>query len=193
MATTPAVTCDVLTNNRIIFLSGDFNEDRAKDVITQIIKLEAKDPTKDIILLIDSYGGYVHSLLAIHDVIKYITRCDVITVGIGKQMSCGQMLLISGTKGKRFVTPNSRILIHQISSGAFGKISDMEVSIEESKKLQVIFDKLITRYTKINKTQLQELMQRDSYISADEALKLGMIDGIIRNPKDLYKNPKVNL
>ena len=184
---------DVLTENRIIFLSGVFDENKAKDVITQILKLEAKDPRKDILLVIDSYGGYVHSLFAIHDVIKHMTRCDVITVGIGKQMSCGQMLLISGTKGKRFATPNSRILMHQISNFTFGKLSEMENDIEETKRLQEIAEKLIVKYTKIKKTELKELMKKDSYITAEEALELGIIDGIIKKPTDLYKREGINL
>lgn len=186
-------TADIMTDNRIVYLSGAFTEDKAKDVITQIFKLEAKDPIKDILLLIDSYGGYVHSLLAIHDVMKHLIRCDVITMGIGKQMSCGQLLLISGEKGKRFVTPNSRVLLHQISSMTYGKLSDMEIDMAESKKLQEIFEEWIIKYTKINKKILVELMKKDSYMSAEEAVKYGIVDGIINKPSDLYKHPKVNL
>jgi ATP-dependent Clp protease protease subunit len=187
------IDCDTMIDNRIIYLSGDFDENKSKDVIDKILKLEAKNPNKDILLMIDSYGGYVHSLLAIHDVIKHITRCKVITLGIGKQMSCGQLLLISGEKGARFATPNSRILLHQISSVTFGKLADMEVDIDESRKLQVIIENLIVKYTKISKKELTELMKIDSYMSAEEALKLGIIDGIIKKPSDLYKHPKVNL
>jgi len=108
-------------------------------------------------------------------------------------MSCGQLLLISGSKGKRFATPNSRILMHQISSMTWGKLSDMEVDIDESKKLQEIIESMIVKYTKMNRKQVNELMQRDSYMSANEALEAGLIDGIVKNPNDLYKNPNVNL
>jgi len=191
--TQSSLSGDTLEKNRIVFLSGSFNEDKAKEVITTILNLEAKDPTKDILMIIDSYGGYVHSLLAIHDVMKHITRCDIVTMGIGKQMSCGQLLLISGSKGKRFATPNSRILMHQISSMTWGKLSDMEVDIDESKKLQEIIESMIVKYTKMNRKQVNELMQRDSYMSANEALEAGLIDGIVKNPNDLYKNPNVNL
>lgn len=182
---------NTMEKNRMIFLSGSFTEEKAKNVITQIFSLEAQDPTKDIVLIIDSYGGYVHSLMAIHDVIKHLTRCDVVTLGIGKQMSCGQMLLMSGTKGKRFLTPNSRVLIHQISSGAFGKLSDMELDIAESKRLQKLFEKLIIQYSKVTKQKLKELMKVDSYITAEEAKDLGIVDGIVNCPSDLYK--KINL
>jgi ATP-dependent Clp protease protease subunit len=176
---------NVIDENRIIFLSGAFNEDKAKEVITRIFTLEAKNPTKDIIMYIDSYGGHVHSFMAIHDIIK-ISRCNVATVCIGKAMSCGQMLLISGTKGKRFSTPNSRILLHEISNGTWGKLSDMEIDINETKSLQKIIEDLIIKYTKINKIKIKELMTRDRYFSATECIEMGIIDHIINTPKDLY-------
>lgn len=181
---------DALDDNRIIFMSGDFNEDKAKDIITQLFTFECKNPKKDIVMLIDSYGGYVHSFLAIHDVIKML-RCDVATIAVGKSMSCGQMLLITGKKGKRFATPNARILMHEVSSGTFGKLKDMEIDINETRSLKVILDDLILKYTKIKKNQLKEIMSKDTFLSAQEALKLGLIDHIIDNPKDLYT--KVNI
>lgn len=193
MSIPPDKSGTALEQNRIVFLSGLFNEDKAKDVITNILSLEAKDPTKDILLIIDSYGGYIHSLMAIHDVIKHVTRCDIITLGIGKQMSCAQMLLMSGTKGKRFVTPNSRILMHQLSSGTFGKLSEMDIDIVESRKVQEILEKLVVKYTKLSRAKIKELMRIDSYISAEEALEMGMIDGIVKCPSDIYKNKNINL
>lgn len=174
-----------LEENRIIYMSGPFNEDKAKDIIEKLFTMESKNPNKDILMYIDSYGGYVHSFLAIHDVIKML-RCDVATIAIGKTMSCGQMLLISGTKGKRFVTPNARVLMHEIASGAFGKLSDMEVDINETRALKKIVENMIIKYTKINKTSLKGLMVRDSYFSAEEAVKFGMVDHIVNKPKDLY-------
>jgi ATP-dependent Clp protease protease subunit len=193
MAESTGTSGNTMENNRIVFLSGGFNEEKAKDVITNILTMEAKNPNKDILLIIDSYGGYVHSLLAIHDVIKHYCRCDIVTLGIGKQMSCGQLLLMSGTKGKRFVTPNSRILMHQISSVAFGKLSDMEIDINESKSLQKIIEDLIVKYTKITKKKLPELMSKDSFFSAKEAMDLGIVDGIVMKPNDLYRHPNVKL
>jgi len=184
---------EYMNDNRIIFLSGEITEEKSKEIITKIMNLEAKDPTKDIMLLIDSYGGMVHSMLAVHDVMKHLTRCDIITVGIGKQMSAGQLLLISGTKGKRFATPNSRILMHQLFAGTFGKLADMEVDVEEYKMLEDLLDKLIVKYTKVKKSQLKELLQVDSYVSAQKALELGLIDHIIKQPTDLYKQPGINL
>lgn len=174
-----------LDDNRIIYMSGEFNEDKAKEIITKLFTLEAKDPSRDILMYIDSYGGYVHSFLAIHDVIKMI-RCNVATIAIGKTMSCGQMLLISGAKGKRFITPNARVLMHEIASGAFGKLSEMEVDINETRALKKIVEDLIVKYTKIKKTDLKQIMTRDSYFSAEEAVKLGIVDHIVHKPNDLY-------
>jgi len=174
-----------LDDNRIVYMSGVFDEAQAKDIITKMITLELKDPSKDILMYIDSYGGYVHSFLAIHDVMKML-RCNVATVAIGKTMSCGQMLLISGTKGKRFITQNSRVLMHEISSGTFGKLADMEVDINETKALKKIVEELILKYTKVKKAELSKYMIRDSFFSADEALRLGMVDHIIYKPQDLY-------
>ena len=179
-------TAATLEDNRIVYMSGEFNETKAQDIITKLITLELKDPAKDILMYIDSYGGYVHSLLAIHDIMKML-RCDVATCAIGKTMSCGQMLLISGTKGKRFITPNARVLMHEISSGTFGKLADMEVDINETKALKKIVEDLILKYTKINKADLSKYMVRDSFFSAQEAIKLGMVDHMVIKPQDLYK------
>ena len=118
---------------------------------------------------------------------KNLSRCDIATVCTGKAMSCGQMLLMSGTKGKRFATPNSRILIHEISHITYGKLSDMEIDINEDKEVQKIWEGLIVEYTKIKKSEIRELMKRDSYLSAKEAKDYGIIDHIIEKPSDLYK------
>lgn len=183
-------TATTLEDNRIIYMNGEFNEEKAKDIITKMITLELKDPAKDILMYIDSYGGWVHSFLAIHDVMKML-RCDVATIAIGKTMSCGQMLLIAGTKGKRFITTNARVLMHEISSCTGGKLSDMEVDINETKALKTIVEDLIIKYTKIKKNNLKQLMIRDSFFSSQEALKLGMVDYIVNTPNDLYK--RINL
>lgn len=181
----------VLDSNRIIFMNGFFDEDKAKTIMERLLTLEAQDPRKDIIMYIDSYGGHVHSLLAIHDVIKNLCRCDVATVCTGKAMSCGQILLMSGTKGKRFATPNARILVHEVGGGTFGKLSEMEIDINENKELQKILEGLFIKYSKLKKEDLNKLMQRDSYLSAKEAIKYGIIDSVVETPTMLYK--KLNI
>ena len=175
-----------LDDNRIIYMQGSFNEDKAEKIVTSLLEMDAKDPTKDVVLYIDSYGGHVHSLLAIHDVIKNLLHCNVATVCIGKAMSCGQMLLISGAKGKRFILPNARVLIHEVSSGHWGKLKELENGLEETKALQVILSKLILKYTNIKKEGLKALLQKDSYISANEAKRLGLVDHIVSSPRALY-------
>lgn len=177
----------VLDNNRIIFMNGMLDESAAKTIMERILTLEAQAPTKDILMYIDSYGGNVHSLLAIHDVMKNLSRCDIATVCTGKAMSCGQMLLMSGTRGKRFATPNARILVHEVSNLTYGKLTDMEIDINETKELQRILESLLTKYTRLKKTQVTDLMKRDSYLSATEAKEFGIIDHIIERPADLYK------
>jgi len=175
-----------LEENRIIYINGVFDEGMAKEVFVNLMSLELKNPTKDILLIIDSYGGYVHSFLAIHDAIKLL-RCDVAALCIGKCMSCGQMLLISATKGKRFSTKNSRILMHEVASFTGGKLTDMEIDLNESKALKKILEELILEYTSIKSSELKRLMERDSYMSPEEAKELGIIDDIVISNKDLYK------
>ena len=176
--------------NRIIYMNGIFDEVKAQGIISKLIEFECLDHKSDIIIFIDSYGGFADSFIAMHDVIKLL-RCSVATVCIGKAMSAGQMLLISGTRGKRFITPNSRILVHQTSVFTMGKLSEIDNELEESHKIQKILESMILKYTKITKTQLKELMKKDSYLSAKEALELGIVDYIISDPSVLYSKVKI--
>ncbi|MFW6172289.1 MAG: ClpP family protease [Elusimicrobiota bacterium] len=178
-------------DNRIIFLKGDINEQTVHDVISKLIDYEASDPFSDILIYIDSYGGYYDSFIAIHDAMK-MCRCDIATVCVGKAMSAGQMILTSGTKGKRFITPNSRVLMHPINSAAFGNIHELDNNITETRRLQAVWEKMAVKYTNMTKKQVEEKMKKDSYMSAEEALNLGIVDIIIKKPTDLYKNIKVN-
>ena len=177
---------DVFDSNRIIFLSGDFKEESAYAVIKKVIEFEAKDPAKDILIYIDSYGGECDSFIAMHEAIK-MSRCDVATVCIGKAMSCGQMLLVSGTKGKRFITANSRVLMHPISFFADGNVDQIDIRLEANKKLQDTFERLIAKYTKISKKELREMMSKESYLSAAQCKELGIVDHIITSSREMYK------
>ena len=180
------ITKEVNDKNRIIYMHGEFNENKAKEIVNSLLTLESQDPTKDIIMYIDSYGGYVHSLLAIHDVMR-LCRCDIATICIGKAMSCGQMLLMSGTKGKRFVTPNARVLLHEISTGTFGTLKDVEIDIIEAKKLQKILESLVLKYSKIKKNEIRGIFDRDHFFSAEETVKFGLADHVLTTSKALYK------
>jgi len=176
---------EFINDNRIIYMSGKFTEEKAQDVISQLLKFNFDDPKKDILMIIDSYGGIVDSFIAIHDTMRLI-RCDVATLCIGKAMSCGHLLLTSGTKGKRFITPNSRIMVHQVSAGTWGKLSEMENSVEETKRLEAIINKLILKYSKVTKKKLSDLLGKDSYLSPEKGLELGFVDVIVRAPSNLY-------
>ena len=181
-----AVDKDNLDENRIIYFNGDFTEEKSKEIITKLIEFDTKDPTKDILMIIDSYGGYVHSFLAIHDVIKCVINCDVATLAIGKTMSCGQMLLMSGTKGKRFVTPNTSVLVHEISGGTWGSLRDQENDLAETQRLMDVLNKLFIRYTNMKITSLKELMKKDSYMTAKTAVELSIADHIVNKPNDIW-------
>ena len=179
---------NVLDGNRIIYLSGDFNEHKAEMVVANMLMFECINPSKDILLIIDSYGGVVDSFVTIHDAMGLL-RCDVATCCVGKAMSCGQMLLVSGTRGKRFITPNSRVMIHEFTAGNYGKLSDIEISVKENKRLQkAIWEDLNIKYTKLTRKQLLEMKGRDTFLTAKECLQYGFVDHIVTNPSILYKN-----
>lgn len=183
------ITCG-LEDNRIIYVNGMFDEDMAKGVFEKIISLEIKNPNKDILIIVDSYGGACHSFLALHDMIN-LCRCNIATFCVGKAMSCGQMLLMCGTKGKRFASKNSRILVHELSSVTYGKLTDMEIDINECKEMKKILDNIFKEQTGLSSKKINKLMERDSFMSAEEAKDLGIIDHIVSSNHDLYK--RINL
>ena len=177
-------------NNRIIYCSGHINEEKAEQVILSLLKFESISATKDVLMYIDSYGGVVDSFIAMHDAMKMV-RCPVATICIGKAMSCGQMLLISGTKGKRFITPNARVMIHQISSITGGKLNEMETDLQESARLQKLIENLICKYTKLKHNELKTIMNKDTYLTAEQSMKMGIVDHIITSPGSLYDKLKI--
>jgi len=167
-----------LLNERIIFLGEEVNESTANLVVAQLIHLAYEDSKKDIKLYINSPGGAVYDGLAIYDTIQYI-KPDVQTIGIGLQASMGAFLLGSGTKGKRFVLPNSRIMIHQPSSGTQGKITDQEITLQEHIFLKRRLNEIMAKNTGQKVSKIEKDMERDFWLSAEEAKKYGLIDEII--------------
>ena len=168
-----------LLEDRIIFLSGPISTETANLVIAQLIYLEAKDPSKDIFLYINSPGGSVTDGLAIYDTMNYI-KCDVNTICIGSAMSMGAVLLAAGAKGKRFALPNAEIMIHQvlISGGLCGSATDVEIYtnqlLKDKKKLNTILsEKSGQPYEKVCQDT-----ERDNFMNAEEALAYGLIDQI---------------
>jgi ATP-dependent Clp protease protease subunit len=168
-----------LLKDRIIFLGEDVNSHTANLVVAQMLFLENEDPKKDIIFYINSPGGSVYDGMAIYDTMQFV-KADVQTVGIGLQASMGAFLLSSGTKGKRFVLPHSKIMIHQPSSGTRGKVTDMEIDLKESLKVKHQLNEILAKNTgqKLSKIELDA--ERDYWMAAEEAVKYGLADKVIK-------------
>jgi len=175
-----------LLKDRIIFLGSDVNEASANVVVAQLLFLQAEDAKKDIYFYINSPGGSVYDALAIFDTMHYITN-DVHTVGIGVQASAAAFLLSSGAKGKRFALPNATIMIHQPSSGTRGKVTDQEIDLRESLRIKKLLETIMAKNTGQKLEQIHLDMERDKWLTAQEAKKYGIIDEIIDSPKDLTK------
>ncbi len=168
-----------LLEDRIIFLGEEVNEHTANVVVAQLLHLANEDPNKDIQLYINSPGGSVYDGLAIYDTIQYI-KPDVQTIGIGLQASMGAFLLSSGTKGKRFVLPNSRVMIHQPSSGTQGKVTDQEITLREAIALKEKLAEMMAKNTGQKVAKVKADMERDFWMSAEEAVKYGVADEVIK-------------
>lgn len=168
-----------LLKERIIFLGEEVNEHTANIVVAQLLHLAYEDPKKDISLYINSPGGSVYDGLAIYDTMQFI-QPDVATYGIGLQASMGAFLLSSGAKGKRFLLPNSRVMIHQPSSGTRGKVTDQEISLREALRLKQLLAEVTAKNTGQKLAKVKEDMERDYWMSAEEAMKYGLIDKVIQ-------------
>ena len=168
-----------LLEDRIIFLGEEVTEGSANTIVAQLLHLANEDPDKDIQLYINSPGGSVYDGLAIYDTMQYI-KPDVQTIGIGLQASMGAFLLSSGAKGKRFVLPNARVMIHKPSSGTQGMVTDQEISLRESVRMKELLAKVIAKNTGQKLDKVKADMERDHWMSADEAVKYGLADEMIR-------------
>jgi ATP-dependent Clp protease protease subunit len=167
-----------LLKERIIFLGEDVNEHTASLIVAQLLFLEAEDSKKDIKLYINSPGGSVYDGLAIYDTMKHL-KCDVATYGIGLQASMGAFLLSSGTKGKRFLLPNSTVMIHQPSAGTQGKVTDMEISLKEGIRLKKKLTEILADNCGKKFDEMEQAQDRDNWMSAEEAKKFGLVDEVI--------------
>ncbi len=168
-----------LLKERIIFLGEEVNEHTANLVVAQLLHLAYEDPKKDISLYINSPGGSVYDGLAIFDTMQFI-KPDVATVGIGLQASMGAFLLSSGAKGKRSVLPNSRVMIHQPSSGTRGKITDQEITLREGIVLKKRLNEILAKNTGQKLSKIEKDVDRDFWMSADEAVTYGLADAVVK-------------
>lgn len=167
-----------LLKDRIIFLGTDVNEHTANLIVAQMLFLESEDPNKDIKLYINSPGGSVYDALAIYDTMQFVKN-DIETVGIGVQASAAAFLLSSGTKGKRFLLNNSTVMIHQPSSGTRGKVTDQEIDLRESLRVKHLLEGIMAKNTGQKSAKIHEDMERDRWMTADEAVKYGIVDKVI--------------
>jgi len=171
-----------LLEDRIVFLNGEVNDLSANLVVAQLIYLEGKNPDKDIFLYINTPGGSVSAGMAIYDTMNYI-KCDVSTICVGLAASMGAFLLSSGTKGKRFALPNSEIMIHQPLGGAQGQASDIAIQADQILKTKKKLNKILSENTSQPITKVEKDTDRDHFMSAEEALKYGLIDKIFYDRK----------
>lgn len=167
-----------LLNDRIVFLGDEVNSATANVVVAQLLFLANEDPKKDIKLYINSPGGSVYDGLAIIDTMNYV-KPDVQTIGIGLQASMGSMLLACGVKGKRFMLPNARVMIHQPSSGTQGKVTDQEITLRESVYIKKRLIEIFAERTGKTPAQVEKDMDRDNWMSATEAKEYGIVDEVI--------------
>ena len=167
-----------LLKDRIIFLGGEVTDDEANLIVAQMLFLEADDPDKDISLYINSPGGRITAGMAIYDTMQYI-RCDVSTICIGMAASMGAFLLAAGAKGKRRALPNGEILIHQPLGGARGQATEVAIHAEQLIKTREKMNKILAERTGQTVEQIALDTERDHYMTAEEALKYGLIDEII--------------
>ena len=166
-----------LLKERIIFLTGQINDNVASLVTAQLLFLEAEDPKKEIYLYINSPGGLVTAGLGIYDTMQYV-KPDISTLCIGQAASMGSFLLAAGTNGKRFSLPNSRIMVHQPSAGFKGQATDIEIHAKEVLSMKSNLNKLYSKHTGQAVDAIEEALERDNFMSPDEALKFGIIDEI---------------
>jgi ATP-dependent Clp protease, protease subunit len=169
-----------LLNERIIFLGTPVDDQIANLIVAQLLHLESEDPDKDISIYINSPGGSVYAGLAIYDTIQYI-KPDVQTICVGIAMSMGALLLASGAQGKRLATPNSKILIHQVSGGFQGQATDIEIAARETLNLKRRLEEIMAKHTGKESDVVAKDMERDYFLTAQEAQEYGIIDTVIEH------------
>lgn len=167
-----------LLKERIIFLAGPIVDPMANSIIAQLLFLASQDPKKDIQLYINTPGGSVTAGLAIYDTMQYV-KCPISTVCVGMAASMGATLLAAGTKGKRFALPNSEILLHQVAGGISGEAVEIEITAKQIIKIKDKLNKILAKHTGQPIAMIEKDTDRDHFMSADEAVKYGIVDKVI--------------
>ena len=169
-----------LLKERIIFLTGQINDNVASLVTAQLLFLEAEDPKKEISLYINSPGGLVTAGLGIYDTMQYV-KPSISTLCIGQAASMGSFLLAAGAKGKRFSLPNSRIMVHQPSAGFQGQATDIEIHANEVLSLKKRLNEIYSKHTGKSVDEVKKALERDNFMTADTAKSFGLIDEVVEN------------
>ena len=167
-----------LLKERIIFLTGQINDNVASLVTAQLLFLEAEDPKKEIYLYINSPGGLVTAGLGIYDTMQYV-KPDISTLCIGQAASMGSFLLAAGTKGKRFSLPNSRVMVHQPSAGFQGQVTDIEIHANEVLSLKNRLNEIYSKHTGKSVDEVKSALERDNFMTAEVAKDFGLIDEVV--------------
>ncbi len=173
-----------LLKDRVVFLTGEVNDQMADLVVAQLLFLESEDPEKDIYLYINSPGGAVTAGLAIYDTMQYI-RPDVCTLCMGQACSMGSFLLTGGASGKRFALPHSSIMIHQPLGGFKGQASDILIHANEIQRVKKTLNSILAKHTGRDLSEIEHDTDRDNFLTASEALQYGIIDRVIENRDEL--------
>ena len=168
-----------LLKERIVFIGTEINDAVANAVIAQMIFLEYEDPEKDIVFYLNSPGGLVSAGLAIYDPMPHV-KCDVSTICVGSAASMAAILLAAGAKGKRFILPHSRVMIHQPMGGATGQATDISITAKEIIKIKGQLNEILSHHTGRDKSVVEKDTDRNNYMNATEAIEYGLVDSILR-------------
>lgn len=180
-----------LVKERIIFVTGPIEDNMASVIVAQLLFLESENPDKDICMYINSPGGVVTAGLSIYDTMQYINP-DVSTLCIGQAASMGSLLLTAGAEGKRYSLPHSRIMIHQPSGGYRGQATDIEIHANEILRVKKKLNQIYEKHTGNSLKKIEGMMERDKFMDPEEAMKIGLIDRVIAERKDIkIENIKV--
>jgi len=166
-----------LISNRMIFLTGEINDERSNIMVAQLLYLDAKDSSRDIHMFINSPGGMVTAGLALYDVMKYV-KSDIRTICVGQAASMGAVLLAAGKKGKRIALPNARILIHQPFGGMEGAVTDIEIHAKEILRIRKRLNEILSQSTGQSLEIISRDTDRDFFLTAEEALEYGIVDAV---------------
>jgi ATP-dependent Clp protease protease subunit len=172
-----------MLRERIIFLTGPVEDNMASSVVAQLLFLEAENPKKEISMYINSPGGVVTSGLSIYDTMQFI-RCPVSTLCVGQAASMGSLLLAAGAKDMRFALPNARIMVHQPSGGYQGQATDILIHAEETRRVKQRLNEIYVRHTGQEIKKIQEALERDNFMDAEQAKSFGLVDQVIEKRPD---------